>query len=365
MFAATALGKIHNEEAGKILIDAARSETEWRVQVNIFNAIGKLPRYSSAIHAVLKKAVSESLRDSITSNHVARTALDVLDQMIAAGKVSSPDSISIREWLLDYEPSHEQFEDQSLRVRSQCMIPLARLGADEETIKQICSYLPYNERTIELNIMKAIGLVPDTLAFYRLLARALTSPTNILYYVLDGLHSNWELAKKDTGYMRELENIRYASMYRHMLIRYASQTEDPGIVVTTLDHIKDPLIITDSLRSEAEEYLLQYLNNFAYPKYHDHLTAIFSAVAWLKPKNDTVRMRIQKIHDLALTEWGDGPLADSADIALIALGAIHEKHWHDPKLVREPIDWKTIEMAARYDGNFNTIRIDVHENEDL
>jgi len=63
-----------------------------------------------------------------------------------------------------------------------------------------------------------------------------------------------------------------------MLIRLPSQTEDPGIVVTTLDHIKDPLIITDSLRSEAEEYLLQYLDNFAYPKFHDHLTAIFNTL---------------------------------------------------------------------------------------
>jgi len=111
--------------------------------------------------------------------------------------------------------------------------------------------------------------------------------------------------------------IRFAAWRVRQKIRELSSRR----LITSKTHSLSPI----RLRSEAEEYLLQYLDNFAYPKIHDHLTAIFNTIAWLKPKNDTMRMRIQRIHDLALSEWGDGPLADSADIALIALGAKREK----------------------------------------
>lgn len=341
MFAATALGRVHNNEAGKILIEAARSETQWRVRVNIINAIGKLYRYSSAIHDVLKKAVTETTKENPVTEHVARAALDVLDGMIAAGKVSSPDSVTIRDWLADYQPSRDLHEEQSVRIRSQCMIPLARLWPDETTIKEICSYISFLDRTAEINTWKAVGLIRDTNALYRLLQQVFSSYPISVVYVLDGLHSNWELAKKDPSFMRELEITGYAMMYRHMLIRFPSLTDNPSIVATTLEQIKDPFIVKDSLRREAGEYLLQYLDKYAYPKYHDDLISIFSAIAWLKPKNDTFRTKLEAIIKKAAFEWGDQMIVDSAGAALSSLGIAHQAP--AVTLVREPIDWKAIE----------------------
>lgn len=341
MFAATAIGSLKNIQGGNILIEAARSEVNWRVRVNIFNAIAKLPRFSSAIHEVLKKAVLKSSKEDPLSDHVARTALDILDQMIAAGKVSSPDSVTIREWLADYEPERELHQDQSLRIRSQCMIPLARLGADFERIKQICSFISFNDRTTESNVWKAVGVIPDTFAFYRLLSRVFTSTENNVVYVLDGLHSLWEIAKKDTAFMGKLERLSYAIPYRHMLIRFPSVAYDPAIIANSLEQIKDSTIITDSLRKEAEGYLLQYLNKYGYPKNHDPLTAVLSAIKWLKPKNDTIWKKILEIQHKAASEWGDQSLVDSAGATLTALGVLYK----EPivKLIRDPIDWKAIE----------------------
>lgn len=341
MFAANAIGTLHNVIATNNLILAAKSETNWRVRVNILNAIGKSPFFSSAIHEVLKKEVMESSTENPVNDHIARTALDVLDQMIVAGKVSSPDSISIREWLADYEPEKELHQDQSIRIRSQCMIPLARLGADYERIKAVWSYLSYHDRTAEINVIKAMGVIPDTSAFFRILARVFTSTQSNVVYVLDGLHSLWEIAKKDTTFFRELEISTYADSYRHMLIRFASLSQDPAIIANTLEQIKDSLIITNSLRSEAEQYLLQYLNKYGYQQYHDPLIAIFSAIKWLKPKNDTIWKKIVNIQHTAAFEWGDHSLVDSAGVTLTALGVAYK----EPivKLVREPIDWKTIE----------------------
>ncbi len=344
MFAATALGRVHNDEAGKILIEAARSETEWRVRVNIFNAIAKLPRFSSAIHEVLKKAVTESSKENLTGEHVARTALDVIDQMIAAGKVSSPDSVGIREWLTDYQPNYELHEEQSLRIRSQCMIPLARLGADEEKLRGICSFISYNDRTVEINVWKAVGLIPDTLAFYRMLQRVFSTPPYNVGYVLDGMHSLWEIAKKDTTLMKQLEESHYANLYRHMLIRFASLTDDPSVVSTTLEQIKDPLILKDSMRIEAEEYLLQYLDKFEYPKYHDHLISILSAIKWLKPKNDTFSIKLLDIRKKAASEWGDRALVDTINATINTINPTLDFKAITVKLIREPIDWKTLEQ---------------------
>ncbi|MEP7233969.1 MAG: HEAT repeat domain-containing protein, partial [Ignavibacteriota bacterium] len=308
MFAVTALGRIHNEESASVLINAARSEVEWRVRVNIFNAIAKLPRYSSAIHAVIKKAVTESLTDSLTSNHVARAALDALDQMIAAGKITSPDSVSIKEWLSDYIPNRELYQDQSVLIRSQAMIPLARFGADYEGVRDIVSFLSYHNRSVDINVWKAVGVIPDTLTFFFGINRVFATSASDLNYLLDALHSIWELAKKDSILFSKFETFRYASLYRHMLIRFASQTEDPAIVANTMEQIKDPVIVTDSLRSEAEEYLLQYVDRYAFPRYHDQLNAVLSAIAWLKPTNPAFGTRIEAVMNKAASEWGDGPL---------------------------------------------------------
>lgn len=366
MFAATALGRVHNEEAGKILIEAGRSETEWRVRVNIFNAIGKLPRFSSAIDDVLKKAVMESTKENPIGDHVARTALDVLDQMIAAGKVSSPDSVTIREWLSEYEPGKELHEDQSLRIRSQTMVPLARLGANEERIKEIGTFIAFADRTAEINVWKAMGTIPDTLAFFRLIARVFTGAPNNIIYVLEGLHSQWEMAKRDTAYMMVLEKGHFASMYRHMLIRFPSITDDPSVVSATMEQVKDPYVLRDSLRAEAETYLLQYLDKYAYPKYHDHLISIFSAIAYLKPKNDTITTKLYEIQKKAAAEWGDQMVADSARNTIAILNpTMLLRPPSIAKLIREPIDWKAIEalpdtMLIQTQYGFMFLKLDTY-----
>jgi cyclophilin family peptidyl-prolyl cis-trans isomerase len=342
MFAATALGRIHNEEGGKMLIDAARSETEWRVRVNIYNAIAKLPHFTSAIHEILKKAVLESTKDSLTSNHVARTALDVIDQMIAAGKVSSPDSIGLQEWLSEYDPNRELHDDQSFQIRSQCMIPLARLGTTGEKINMASGYLNYSDRNAYVNATKALGIMPDTLAFMRLFRRVMVAnrPDDIPY-ALDGLHSFFELVKKDKDLHKEMEDHHFVNIYRHMIIRFPTLTDNPAVVSRTMEFVKDSFIVKDSLHAEAEEYLLTYLDKYAYPQYHDQLISVLSAIEWLKPKNDTFRIKIEGVIRKAAFEWGDQMVVDSAEAALTSMGVLYR----EPvvKLIRDPIDWNKIE----------------------
>jgi HEAT repeat protein len=60
MFAASALGNIHNNDAATMLLTAARGETEWRVRVNLFNALARQPYYMSGVLDLAKKAILES-----------------------------------------------------------------------------------------------------------------------------------------------------------------------------------------------------------------------------------------------------------------------------------------------------------------
>jgi len=56
MFAALALGKIHNQEAEKMTLRALRSEKEWRVQVNLLQALSRMPKIDSEIILALRNA---------------------------------------------------------------------------------------------------------------------------------------------------------------------------------------------------------------------------------------------------------------------------------------------------------------------
>src|SRR5439155_20287494 len=113
---------------------------EWRVRVNILNALAKMPRFSSAIYEVLKKGVEESNADSLTTNHIAGAALTDLDAMVAAGKLTSPDSVTVSEWLSEYFPVYDRHPNESITIRSQAMIPLARLKGSA-VIDPILDYL--------------------------------------------------------------------------------------------------------------------------------------------------------------------------------------------------------------------------------
>ncbi|MEI8135124.1 MAG: peptidylprolyl isomerase [bacterium] len=365
MYAATALGKIHNDEASKILLTAARSETEWRVRVNIFNAIAKQSHFTSAIHEVLKKAVQESTADSNISNHVARAALDAIDAMLVAGKVSSPDSLALEDWLAEYEPSKDLHGDQSSLIRSQCMIPLGRLHPDKQRIKEIASLFLTHDRNSNMNSSKALGGVHDTLAFMNLFRNTLISTPNEVHFALDGLNEFWINSKKDSALYADLSHRRFINLYATTLLHFPSLSYDPAIVTRALEFVRDTALIPDSTRDEASQSLIQYCSKFDYPQYHDQLLSLIGTITWMKPSADTFKVRLAQIYDEAISKWGDQAIADSAYKALQALHVSGISH-QIAKVVRDTIDWNLIErlpdtMVIQSNYDFIFIKLNTFE----
>ncbi len=344
MFAATALGQIHNLEAGRMLIAAIKSELEWRVRVNIFNAITKLPYFSSTIFESVKKAVLESTIEDVRTIHPALAALTMLDNMLANGKVSTADSVTVRDWLAGFNPQGNQYDGYPIAVRASTMIPVARFGKDALSPNDIAEYFSNRDRAVDIYTCRALGNFRDTTAMITLLRRYFQSVSTQTLYALEGLHGQWKLIQNDSVYRNTLEKFHFASAYRHILIRTPDQTDLVQVVGLTLELLQEPGVAVDSFKTEAEEYLLRYLEKYNTAAYSDQMISVLSAIQTLKPSQPEFRQKIKAIYHKAATDYGNAPLANEAYKTLDSLGGNDQK-----KLAviykHEPIDWKMLETA--------------------
>jgi HEAT repeat protein len=363
MFAAAALGKIHNDSAGKFLLRAVRSEQEWRVKVSIFTAISKLPRFNSSISEVIKRAVVQSTVDDKLSEHVAITALTTLDAMIFAGKLSSSDSITTKEWLSTMKVSNELYTNLPNQVRGMAVLSLSRLSKEADIYQSITDILSYRQRNLIPIATQAYAAVKDTFFFKSLIMRALYTPETELFHAIEALNSNWKLAKQDTLYYNQLVQERLANAYRYFLIRVPNQFSDPASVVLSMEYVRDSTIIADSVfRSEATTYISGYIDRFLSREFSDQLQSILGAIQWLKPHNDKLVSSLQNLYRMASVEWCDKPLADSTRATLELLGS-EVQQILSPCIAKSAIDWELLEnspdtILVQYAPEFMFLKLD-------
>jgi cyclophilin family peptidyl-prolyl cis-trans isomerase len=120
--------------------------------------------------------------------------------------------------------------------------------------------------------------------------------------------------------------------------------EDPGVVATVLDLLKDSTVLyNQEFRSEARRYLGQYLYRFQAPNYEDQLSAVISAIKWIGESDDSVVSGLRLIANMAQNN-SMLALRDSAREAfrLIAKSQLDLA----PATKREPIDWKLLENSS-------------------
>ncbi|HYM20831.1 MAG TPA: peptidylprolyl isomerase [Candidatus Kapabacteria bacterium] len=344
MFAATALGNLHTNESSQILLSASRSETEWRVRVNLFNGLAKQQYFSSGILDVVRKAVLESTKDTPTTIHTAIAALGALDKMLADGKCSSPDSESIREWLAGFSSERNDYDASPQAVRAYAMIPAARFDTNCVSLRSLTAFLTYHDRAITNYTAHALGNYRDTSVMLVLLRRLFSTPIADMPAVLEGLQAQWKRALADSAYWKLLDSAHYTAAYRHMVIRFADQNIEPAIVGMTMQMIQDPRVIVGAFRTEAKEYLSKYLTQFNKQQNIDLLGSVIEAIGVLKFSEPAISDTIRSIYAKAAKEWGNTHLADIAYRTLDSLGIKNV-----PKLTvvihRDSIDWDAIEQA--------------------
>ncbi len=321
MFAATALGRIHNDSSIRILLNAARSEQEWRVRVNILNALGKSPRMTSNIFDVIKRTVNESDVSVPTTTHIGLTALTILDNFIVAGKMSTSDSATVGAWLDEYRLSLELHQSVHNLVRSQALLDYTRIGNPTETQQGIIDMMYVRDKALDDILWQGYGRNKDTTTFHILVSRILQSYPSGMLPPLQALNAQWQIAKKDTAYRSMLEYKRLAASYRHMLIRLPNSFTDIAIVTTALANMQDTSIVTDSLKQEANEYLLLYLDAYADEKTHDQLSSVLSTIKWFKPTDTKFVTKLNALYERAATKWGAKDIADSVREILAIIGS--------------------------------------------
>lgn len=342
MFAALALGRVHNDSAIRLLTTATRSEQDWRVRVNIMNGLGRAPRMTSLIFDAIKRVTDAARSSDVLSEHVANAALMTLDAMLAANKVSGPDSVTIREWLSEYEPGRETRTDQSFSLRGQAIALLTRFGGDPLTLLNAADHLAsFRDRTATLHVLTAYGSVMDTLAFQRFMSYLAFPETVRLPFTLSVLRNHWQLARQHKEYWHDIESSGLGNAYRHAVIRIGSLIHEPAVLEESMQSIQDTSILnTAEFRAEAEEYLLKYLDYFKADGTLDQMMATLSALKWLKPKGEHIHQKVRTIYEWAATQ-GYGAVADSAYGVL-------EIFTPSPKKVTirrqsKPIDWNLLE----------------------
>ncbi len=311
MFAALALGKLHDSRADSALYRAYRGENDWRVRVNILRAFGRFKSLDSLCLSTLELAVENALRDSILAIEVGTVAGDVIDGFVTSGNLSPSDSSVLRDMLDGCSGLNGRHDDLDPLVAARLTAPAVRLGTPtfRDAVK---NYALYQTPIIRNYAVQAAGTIPDTSFFSALVeTMSLFSPMEQAAR-LEVLDSMWTFAKRIPAFRSALESNRMATLYRAMLIHICSAVQDPAVDAIALGEWRDTTIISDSShRAQALEGVQRYIPMLISGRFRDALLAAITDDAWLGDTSHVAAHAIRIAYDSA-NSWGDKELMDSA-----------------------------------------------------
>ncbi|MDP4289325.1 MAG: hypothetical protein Q8922_15530, partial [Bacteroidota bacterium] len=344
MFAATALGRAHNPSTDTLLTRAYRGEEDWRVRINILNALAKSPTLDSSIFDILQTATSAATVDDPKSIHVGVTAQQTLGSFIAAGHLTHADSAKLRDYLDAFNGTDGRNEGIAPIVAATATISAARLQTP--TLKTaLDNYFQSTDPYVREIAVRAAGMTSDTVNFYNLLASmpAVTALEEVPR--LEALDSMWRRATRgpnpDTAFRAALERTHAANVYRTMLMRVSDVVYDPAVATLALAHLQDSTIVVDTFRTQAQDYVRKYLRAFADRQFRDELLAAVSAEAWFRDPSAEVPALLRTDYDSA-RQWHDVELMDSIKSALQAIGE-NTTRLKSPLPIISNIDWTYLE----------------------
>lgn len=344
MFAATALGRVHNAETDALLTKQFRSETDWRVRTNVVLALGRTLSVDSTILSVLRSAVLGASYSNSATEHPGHAALGVLEQLIDGGKLTARDSTELRDWLLTLQPRRELYPDVPFNIRARVLPVLAKLDSSESMKSFVMEISSERTRFSRDNAIRAIATFDDTTGFLGLLSTmAYVVPREQSAY-LGGINMLWQKAKKQPWFRAELEQKRYANAYRNMLIRLPGLVDDPATIGTALGHLQDSTILVDDFyREEARKFFTGYLARFRTPQMVDPLRSLLSTIKWMGLTHDSIMLGVQEVYDFATAE-GYKNIADTAAFILRKHGIAFTER---PVVKRrQEIDWDLLERSS-------------------
>lgn len=340
MFAASSIGRIANPESIRVLESSLRSEPAWRVRVNLFNALARSPRLDSTFVVAVQRAVDDARDEDPISINLATSALRSLQQVILAGKFTSADSGKLGSWLAEYNGTMPEHNDVPKLVQAtasvlaaQLLMPNSRIGI--ENFAQMKDYVLRNLA------VEGAAFVKDTFYFGGILASMPVSTPKEQLNRLEALASLWDLAKKDTVFMGQLERVKLARIYRHLVIHIPEVVSEPEVVIPALSAWSDSTVLnTDALRAEALQQLPKYLLEYVNGDHRDQLVAAVTALAAVQGDTAGFALALKTVGEFA-ARTSDREVLDSLQRAFAAHGLAWPGWKPAPRVSN--INWKEVE----------------------
>ncbi|HET6402792.1 MAG TPA: peptidylprolyl isomerase [Candidatus Kapabacteria bacterium] len=359
MFAASALGKLHNAEADTALAEAYRGEEDWRVRVNILRAFSQFPSLDSMMLETLQLAVSRALRDSTIATQLGLTAGDVVDHFVTSGTLTAADSVTLRAWLDGFNGTDGRNEEVAQIVAARLTVAAARLNTPS-LYNAIQNYASFNIPVIRNYAIQAAGTLADTIYFSPLLTTMpMITPIEQIAQ-LEAMDSMWQRAKHLPAFRAQLEANHTADLFRGLLVHISDADPDPGVVTVAMSAMQDTSIInTPKRRADACQFVAKYIAGFSEPQSRAQLLAVVEADAWLSDTAQTAAHALRIAYDSA-NHWADYVLLDSIASSIRRIeGADAVLPARLPRVSH--IDWNTLEhMPPRMIINFDQGSIELH-----
>ncbi len=343
MWSFSALGKMQDNSNSDFFLYLLDKEFDWRVKVNILNAIGNLPNNESSFDKenIAEALLSASEKDS--SVHVSVTSLAVLGKLFSGIDLPLTLSAHIRESLKGFLYSEKKID---WHIRAEAVKSLAKIFRDSVKNDLFSAYSLSENYDLKAEIIRSLGNMDNGMV-YREIRDSISSEVkryNLKYPNLNGnLIGSRELAKIYLAFVQSLSELDKKvppGEFNTMRLIYSEflGSKDPAIVDVCISRLQDSLYT--QYKNETAQILLFDYKEFDSIKDFDVMLEYIQAMGNMKLQNSaellTANLKSEN-HDIAKA---------SAD----ALQNITGKRYEDKIIAKKykAIDWDLMDMLNNY-----------------
>jgi len=351
MWSLAALGKLQDTNNIEYLISSLQKEQDWRVRVNICNALGnqQIDLNSPLLEQTTSALLEAAIRDA--STHVSITAWQALGRLFEGVDTRNPLMRKVQQEIM-YVMS--QSADAVWQIKAEAIRTYAKLFKDESKGDLFTLFSTLNDYNLKAAIASSFGYMNDAMV-YKELRDSLSNDVmryNAINPNKDGsMIGSDELAKLYKGFVEALVELddRLDDENRNiirLILSEFSASKNAAITDLCLTNLQDSIYL--QYRGETGQVMMFDYMGFVYPKDKDVMLMFIGTWDALKYEGAIEALKGNLKHE-------DYDIAKSSSDALKSItGKDHEAEITAPKY-RTDHDWNFFE---KYNGKntFATIK---------
>lgn len=285
MWGFAALGKELDTSFIDYFIESLEKEYDWRVKVNIINALGnlKIDQNSPGLTKVTDILLSHSVNDP--STHVSIVSMQALSKLFAGADIRDPLTRKIQQEILFILTPGKAINWQ---IKTEAVRTYAKIFKDEAKVDLFALFNSTDNYDIKSAIVSSFGFMDDAMV-YKELREAISADVqryNEIHPNKDGsMIGSPELAKMYKAFVEALTELddkldnENKNIIRLILSEFASSKE-PAITDLCLTNLQDSIYL--SYRAETCQVMTFDYAGFKLPKDKDVMLLYLQAWADMK-----------------------------------------------------------------------------------